>query len=73
MKEKGGYKNMKKETQWIIIIVILLVISLVSGGAAAILAVGLIYDIIYAIHKISSVIFAIVFVILIYRRSRSKE
>jgi hypothetical protein len=70
MNEKGGYKKMKKEKQWIIIIIILLVISLVSGGAAAILMEGLAYDIIYAIHKISSVIFAIVFVVLIFRRSK---
>jgi hypothetical protein len=61
---------MKKEKQWIVIIVILLVISLVSGGAAAILATGLGYDIIYAIHKISSVIFAIVLVVLIFHRSK---
>jgi len=61
---------MKKEKQWIIIIVILLVISLVSGGTAAILVEGLGYDVIYAIHKISSVIFAIIFVILIYRRRK---
>jgi hypothetical protein len=61
---------MKKEKQWIIIIVVLLVISFVSGGTAAILVKGLGYDVIYAIHKISSVIFAIVFLVLIYRRRK---
>ncbi|MFW9948931.1 MAG: hypothetical protein ACFFKA_02245 [Candidatus Thorarchaeota archaeon] len=61
---------MKKEKQWIIIIVILLVVSLVSGGAAAILMAGLAYDIIYAIHKISSVIFAVLLIILFVRRGK---
>jgi hypothetical protein len=58
---------MKKGKQWIVIIVIFLVISLVSGGAAAILMEGLSYDTIYAIHKISSVIFAILLIIFLYR------
>jgi hypothetical protein len=61
---------MKKEKQWIAILVILLVISLVSGGAAAILMVGLAYDIIYAIHKISSVIFAILLIIFLVRQRK---
>jgi hypothetical protein len=61
---------MKKEKQWIAILVILLAISLVSGGAAAILMEGLAYDIIYAIHKISSVIFAILIIIFLVRRRK---
>jgi hypothetical protein len=61
---------MKKEKQWMVIIIILLVISLVSGGSAAILVEGLVYDVIYAIHKVSSVIFVIVLVIFLYRRSK---
>ncbi|MEJ2294394.1 MAG: hypothetical protein P8Y23_06445 [Candidatus Lokiarchaeota archaeon] len=61
---------MKKEKQWIIIIAVLLVISLVSGGASAILLVGLAFDIIYAIHKISSVIFAVLLVIFFVRQRK---
>ena len=61
---------MKKEKQWIVILVILLVISLVSGGTSAILMESLAYDIIYAIHKISSVIFAILLIVLLYRRRK---
>ena len=61
---------MKKEKQWIIIIAVLLVISLVSGGASAILLIGLAFDIIYAIHKISSVIFAVLLVIFFVRQRK---
>jgi len=62
---------MRKEKKWILVAVVLLLISLVSGGAAAIMAEGLVYDVIYAIHKISSVLFAIFFIVLL--RYRGKE
>jgi uncharacterized membrane protein len=52
------------------IIIILLVISLVSGGTSAILLVGLAFEIIYAIHKISSVIFAVLLVIYFVRQRK---
>lgn len=54
---------MRKEKKWAIVTGVLLLISLVSGGAAAILAEGVLYDIIYAIHKISSVLTAIFFIV----------
>ncbi len=54
---------MKKEIKWTMIVGILLLFSLVSGGAAAILVEGLIYDIIYAIHKITSVLTGIFFIL----------
>lgn len=53
---------MEKTNKWLLLFGIILLISLVSGGAAAILVTGLIYDIIYAIHKVSSVITAILFI-----------
>ena len=62
-----------KDSKITIIIGILLVSSLVSGGAAAILVEGLAYDIIYAIHKITSVLFAIGFVIMMLRLRKEKE
>jgi uncharacterized membrane protein len=61
---------MKKEKQWIMIIIVLLVISLVSGGTSAILLIGLAFEIIYAIHKISSVIFAVLLVIYFVRQRK---
>ncbi len=53
----------RKEKKWAIVTGVLLLISLVSGGAAAIIAGGVLYDIIYAIHKISSVLTAIFFIV----------
>ncbi|MBN1799884.1 MAG: hypothetical protein JW891_00160 [Candidatus Lokiarchaeota archaeon] len=58
---------MRKEKQLTLISVLLLVISLVSGGAAAILVEGVPYDIIYALHKVSSVLFVIAFVVFLVR------
>ena len=46
---------------------ILLLISLISGGASAILVDGIIYEVIYALHKIFSVVAAILFLIAIRR------
>jgi len=54
---------MRKEKKWAIVTGVLLLLSLVSGGAAAILVGGVLYDIIYAIHKISSVLTAIFFIV----------
>ena len=62
---------MKKEIKWTMIVGILLLVSLVSGGAAAILVEGLIYDVIYAIHKITSVLAGIFFIVSI--RNHRKE
>ena len=62
---------MKKEIKWTMIVGILLIFSLVSGGAAAILVKGLIYDIIYAIHKITSVLAGVFFIVSI--RNHRKE
>ncbi len=53
---------MEKTNKWLLLFGIILLISLVSGGTAAILVTGFIYDIIYAVHKVSSVITAILFI-----------
>lgn len=55
---------MNKVMKWT---AILLLISLVSGGASAILVEGIIYEVIYALHKIFSVAAAILFIIAIRR------
>ena len=62
---------MRKEKKWAIVTGVLLLISLVSGGAAAILVGGVLYDIIYAIHKISSVLTAIFFIVSIRLSSKN--
>ena len=62
---------MEKNKKWLWIVSIFILFSLVSGGAAAILVSGFVFDIIYAIHKITSVIFVIFFIIFI--RLRGKE
>jgi hypothetical protein len=62
---------MEKNKKWLWIVSIVIVFSLVSGGAAAILVRGFVYEIIYAIHKITSVLFVIFFIIFI--RLRGKE
>ena len=60
-----------KEIKWLRITIILLVISLVSGGASAILVQGIAYDVLYAIHKISSVLMVIFFIV--FLRNREKD
>jgi hypothetical protein len=62
---------MEKSKKWLWIVSIIILFSLVSGGASAILVSGFMYDIIYAIHKITSVLFVIFFIIFI--RLRGKE
>lgn len=56
---------MVKEKKWLIITGIFLLVSLISGGAAAILVEGTGYNIIYAVHKITSVLAAVFFIVLI--------
>jgi hypothetical protein len=62
-----------KESKAIFITGVLLLLSLVSGGAAAILVEGLAYEIIYAIHKITSVLAAIGFIVAIRLRGKEKS
>ena len=59
---------MEKNKKWLLIVIIFILFSLVSGGASAILVSGFVYDIIYAIHKITSVLFVIFFIIFIRLR-----
>ncbi len=54
-----------KEFNTSLVTLIFLVTSLVSGGAAAILVQGVAYEVLYAIHKITSVVMAICVIILI--------
>jgi hypothetical protein len=56
---------MEKNIKWLWIVIIFILFSLVSGGTAAILVSGIMYEIIYAIHKITSVLFVIFFIIFI--------
>lgn len=50
--------------------IVFLIFSLVSGGASAILLEGLAYDILYAIHKITSVLMTVFFVIGIRKQGK---
>ncbi|MFX1567584.1 MAG: hypothetical protein ACFFCV_04360 [Promethearchaeota archaeon] len=61
---------MRNDSNWMLIIIILLIISLFTGGASAILLEGIIYEILYAIHKISSVLFVIFFIVVIRKQSK---
>ncbi|TXT63097.1 MAG: hypothetical protein BAJALOKI1v1_790010 [Promethearchaeota archaeon] len=58
----------KKEKNILTIMGLLFIFSLVSGGASAILLQGLAYDILYAIHKVTSVIGSILFVVYVWIR-----
>ncbi|NIQ04289.1 MAG: hypothetical protein GWO20_00720 [Candidatus Korarchaeota archaeon] len=60
----------RKDLKVTILTGVFLLLSLVSGGTAAIMTEGLVYDIMYAIHKITSVLVAIFFIVSI--RSRGK-
>ena len=62
-----------KELKWTIITGVILLLSLVSGGAVAIIAEGIIYDIVYAIHKISSVLAGIFFVVSVRLHGKEKS
>ncbi len=61
-----------KEKKIIIITGVFLLLSLISGGASAILINGLAYDILYALHKITSVITAILFIVYIWIRTKEE-
>jgi len=61
---------MEKNIKWLWIVIIFILFSLISGGTAAILVSGIMYEIIYAIHKITSVLFVIFFIIFIRQKGK---
>ncbi len=54
-----------QEYKMTLFVSLFLISSLVSGGASAVLGVGLIYEIMFAVHKITSIIMVILFILLI--------
>ena len=62
---------MRKDFIWMVVSSMLFIFSMISGGAAAILVQGGLYDFIYAVHKIISVLAFIIFIVtivIVYKR-----
>ncbi|MBD3215992.1 MAG: hypothetical protein GF311_25495 [Candidatus Lokiarchaeota archaeon] len=60
----------EKEKKIMASLAIFLIFSLITGGASAILVVGIVYDVLYALHKITSVMAAVFFILLYRVRAR---